>query len=132
VQGGSNLVRLFFQMPFKNSRSLCNWYKKYNKLYFDDRLTKDVLVGWNTDWPEDSDHCATHSGIRFTEEEDGAEHHSELIQLDPKQHIGARDERLSLLHEMCHVALFPNSTHGKKFKNEKRRVAMLGALDDLW
>lgn len=119
-------------MPFKSSSSLSHWYKKFNKLYFDDKLPKDVLVGWNDDWPENSDACATHIGVKFTRDEDGADHHTELIQLDPKQHLGARDGRLSLLHEMCHVALFPNSTHGIKFKNEKRRVAMLGALDDLW
>lgn len=115
---------------FKSDKRLLYWYRKYNKLYFDNKLPTTILVGWNDEMKADT--CAQHNGVGLELAEDGITLRITVIHLDPKKHVGSTDTRLSLLHEMCHVALFPYDKHGKKFKDEKRRLAMLGALDDLW
>lgn len=40
--------------------------------------------------------------------------------------------RMTLLHEMAHMALWPDRKHGKKFTAEMLRLAQLGAFDKLW
>lgn len=92
-----------------------------------------MQVGWNEDEMISGDGAVAESlTVGFTREEDGVDFKTGVIQLDPKQHIGSKDGRLSLLHEMIHVALAPYNKHGKRFTNEKRRLEILGALTELW
>jgi hypothetical protein len=114
-------------MSFKPDKRLTKWYMKYNKLYFNNQLPLGVLVGWEIQ--EDSAHLNT---VTFNKKDDGMDMQIAVIRLDPKKHQGARDDRLSLLHEMAHLKLHPWSKHGKRFNNEMRRLAVEGALDDLW
>jgi hypothetical protein len=113
---------------FKPDKRLTGWYDRYNKKYFDGQLPSGVQVGWDEEEPN----AARVHGVIFTEEEDGIDKILAFIRLDPTKHVGSMDARQSLLHEMCHLKLLPWSKHGKKFNNEMRRLAMLGALDDLW
>jgi SprT-like family protein len=43
-----------------------------------------------------------------------------------------RTVRLTLLHELCHVALSVKIEHGPKFQLEMLRIANLGAFMGLW
>lgn len=113
---------------FKPDKRLQKWYQKYNKLYFDNRLPASVTVGWDEEEPD----AARVHGVIFTQEDDGIDATVAFIRLDPAKHVGSIDQRQSLLHEMCHLKLLPWQQHGKRFNNEMRRLAMLGALDDLW
>ena len=113
---------------FKQDKRLQRWYQRYNKKYFDNSLPSTVDVGWDLEEPD----AARTDAIVFKQEEDGIAMTMACIRLDPKKHIGSTDARFSLLHEMCHLKLAPWAHHGKKFNNEMRRLAMLGAFDDLW
>jgi hypothetical protein len=115
-------------MPFKPDKRLQKWYQKYNRLYFDNQLPAGVLVGWDEDEPE----AAHIHGVVFNKKDDGVDMTVACIRLNPNKHVGSIDARQSLLHELCHLKLLPWPHHGKRFNNEMRRLAMLGALDDLW
>lgn len=40
--------------------------------------------------------------------------------------------RFTLLHEMVHMSLEPERSHGKAFQREMLRLAKAGAFKDLW
>jgi hypothetical protein len=114
---------------FKTDKRLTGWYHQYNKKYFDNKLTSHVTVGW--DLEIEADAGRTH-GVRFHPKEDGIDLEVATIHLHPDKHVGSTDARFTLLHEMCHLRLLPWTRHGKKFNDEMRRLAILGAFDDLW
>lgn len=114
----------------KQDKRLQRWYEKYNKLYFGSKLPKACVVGWNNEL-DPGDAAAVH-GVHFTMAEDGVDWDVVGIHLDAAKHAGAKDARMSLLHEMAHLSLYPYRFHGKKFDMEMRRLAMLGAFDGLW
>lgn len=114
-------------MPFKPSKRLKNWYRKYNKVYFDNKLPDHVEIGLN----ELENAYGTLAFSIWTEEDDGLEHNVLQIHIDPRMHAGDEQLHATLLHEMIHVKLLPNKFHGKKFKNELRLLMLKGAFDDL-
>lgn len=113
---------------FKPSSRLQTIYRTYNRKYFDGELP-DITVGFND---ELVGMYATLAVNVWTSEEDGLEHTVLQIHIDPKRHAGSEQERMTLLHEMCHVKLLPWRHHGKKFEEEMMRLAMRGAFKGLW
>jgi hypothetical protein len=110
-------------MPFIASGALKRVYDTYNKKYFDGLLPKEAIVGTN-------DLASSECGIAVRHEESG--HEIFVIHIDPVKHNGSRDMRLTLLHEMIHLKLFPYQYHGKRFEEEKNRLTLRGATKGLW
>jgi len=104
-----------------------NHYARFNKLYWDNRLPKDVPVGWCENLREgDAIACTVAAYDEITE------HTAFLIYLDPTFREYNKLSKFNLLHEMCHVALHPYHQHGKKFDEEMLRIAQRGAFSHLW
>ena len=105
------------------SKRLTNLYLRYNKKYFDNRLPQDVEV----DWKDMSESSAIGCNATY---EDSFVAHSIYIDSTIKEYTTI--VKLTLLHEMCHVGLYPYSKHGKRFDEEMLRLAMRGAFKGLW
>lgn len=97
---------------------LTRWYKKYNEKFFENRLPHDALVGWN---PCEGDFAEV-------EKKDGRFE----LRINPQYNVAPSVWKMSLLHEMAHVSLYPYKTHGKRFQDEMKRLSELGAFSGLW
>lgn len=98
---------------------LKRWFRQYNQKYFDGGLPSDTRISycWVT---------KAHGNCNL--ESDGKFH----IRINPDG-TGTREARkFTLLHEMCHVKLWPNGAHGKAFNQEMLRLATAGAFEGLW
>jgi hypothetical protein len=101
-------------------------YLKYNDNYFDGKLPFDLLVYWE---PSSGQLAQT---IEL-ETADAADEIPELaIRIDPTLRFSQAMWKMTLLHEMCHVKLFPYMSHGAKFQREMLRLAGVGAFKGLW
>lgn len=100
-----------------NDPKLRRWYLIYRQKYFPE-LPEDTQVYYHTaespDWGS-----VTEFGGKFT------------IFIDPVCMHVVPFVRQVLLHEMAHVKLWPDTSHGKRFKNEKARLFAAGAYDNL-
>lgn len=73
-----------------------------------------------------------HAGMATTYEEPGLKIHS--IHLDKKFQSYDKLVEFFLIHEMAHVAAYPNekTPHDRAFQEEMIKLAFRGALKDLW
>jgi predicted SprT family Zn-dependent metalloprotease len=99
-------------------------YNQCNKLYYKNRLPK-IKVVW-ADLPDN-----TYGHFVYPEEDAVAR-----IELNSNTKKDLSIWIPTLLHEMVHVYMWlyhPRAKdHGTIFNREMRRLAALGALDDLW
>ena len=99
-----------------------------------DRQLKRTYAAYNTRWfegklPSDADvlFAPTNNCMGIAEcGEDGF-----MITIDPKYAIEGRTWRLTVLHEMVHLKLYPARGHGKEFQRQMFRLAILGAFAKL-
>ena len=103
-------------------------YNQYNKRYWAGKLP-DLEVGYMTTaqvsrYRIDKKTCA------FTTFDDKVHTKPLAVIVILHEHKAIPHSKVDLLHEMCHVAK-PRATHGKVFKQEVRRIAALGALDEV-
>lgn len=108
----------FYYME-KSHGHLKRLYKKYNEVYFGGFLP-DVAVRWDADVAlEDLADCGMGDG-------------QIVIRLNPYLRPLPPVYKLYLLHEMCHVKLYPAKIHNAKFHAEMERLSQAGAFKDLW
>jgi predicted metal-dependent hydrolase len=103
--------------PLTDKR-LRRWYQTYNRVYFGGKLpTSAIVCIANVDgcWGQ-----TFHDGIRFA------------IEIAPQNAICVTVAKMTLLHEMAHVNLWPRTTHGPYFEREMQRLALAGAMRGLW
>lgn len=99
---------------------LKQFYRKYNRKYFSNKLTDRVEVCWST-------LGGNHYG-RTQELVDGFL----LLLYDPAS-TEEKAMHMTLLHEMAHIATWSERrSHGPKWKAEMRRLAKIGAFDRWW
>lgn len=110
---------------FKPDRWLKEYYIKANREFFDGKLP-DAQVGWNDDMEKAA------YGITISVQDDDAKHTSHTIHISKLIKPFWEVSRLTLVHEMAHVKLFPDVRHGKKFQEEMVRLAIRGAFKNLW
>jgi hypothetical protein len=90
-------------------------YLQYNKLWFNNELPTDIIVRWS-------------HKLSIMARWDNGE-----ITINAKFKKWDAVWKLSLLHEMCHVATDDEpEEHGPRWKREMLRLAKLGVLDKLW
>lgn len=101
------------------------WFRKYNKKYFGGKLLSVPCYVCLLDGTVMA--CVEGANNPDTDEE------MMRILVDPKKHPYFCQAQVSLLHEMCHLALHPDIKHGHgpKWKREVKRIMKLGAFDDL-
>jgi hypothetical protein len=102
-----------------SDRRLRGWYREFNRRWFEDGLPEDVDVLYA---PVEG--C---SGEMVPEDRD-----SFVIRINPRYQVCSGIARLTLLHEMVHVELWPYVTHGPKFEARMRKLAAAGAMRGLW
>jgi len=96
-------------------------YLRYNRLWFSNRLPEDMVVRWSRRMPHNL------YGV-YNEEAYG-----EGIFINAIWRGFYEIAQLTLLHEMAHVATESEKKHhGPRWKREMRRLARIGAFDNLW
>lgn len=107
-----------------SDRRLKHWYDKYNAAYFDGQLPTHTVCFWEP-MPEAGATCPVFE----------VDHGQFLIKIDPALKGVPCYFKLTLLHEMCHLKLWPKhprSMHGKLFQEEMKRLANANAFKTLW
>lgn len=112
------IIVLFFSL-----NNLGAWYQGYNYKYFQDELPAAIITR----------NLHDDRFMALTEYHDNYYH----IEFNPKYNLSPRQERETLLHEMCHIeVLASNDTefddHGIKWQTCMKDLAKKGAFDDLW
>ena len=106
---------------------LTKWYKQYNKKYFNNDLpVENVILCWEP-IPEHDALCS-----KIYEADTDKDTGDFLIRIDPMYVSSERISRLTLLHEMLHIKLWPYVSHGDRFQKEMIMLAVAGAFKKLW
>ena len=99
--------------------SLRRWYRDFNRRWFANRLGHEVDIlyapiegCWGDTRPDDPE-CF-------------------VIRINPRYSLCTRSARLTLLHEMVHVELWPYAAHGPRFEARMQALAAAGAMRGLW
>ncbi len=101
-----------------DTRKLRRWYRDYNHRFFGDSLPADALI-----------ECVRIEGCwGRAMVSDGRP----VIHLSPRCRVCRSVAKMTLLHEMAHVKLWPVTTHGPQFQAEMQRLAAAGAMKGLW
>lgn len=104
----------------RNDPLLKRWFKRFNEKYFENSLP-DALIFWEPA-------MVTGDLLGEIRQESG----TFIIRIDPSIKFSTALSKLILLHELCHMRIWPTDGHGKKFQNEMLRLASLGAFKNLW
>lgn len=102
--------------------TLQTYYGQVNETYFWDSLPKDTSVKLEKNLPV--------MGDTWCE----APHANCSIRVDETSNPILREQEITLLHEMCHVATWGQEPdpHGLKWMECMHRLADAGAMDNLW
>ncbi|HTV07820.1 MAG TPA: SprT-like domain-containing protein [Candidatus Aquilonibacter sp.] len=102
-----------------SDRQLRRWYRDFNRRFFGGCLPSDADVLYA---PVDGAHgdALVESNGEFT------------VRINPACAIDWRIVRMTLLHEMAHLKLWPYRAHGERFEKEMQRLACAGAFKGLW
>lgn len=97
-------------------------YREYNRKYFRGALPPRAKILMALNWPLDRwGRCERDENGRFT------------IILNNKLCSLERAFRWTMLHEMAHIPTMKESDdHGPKWRKEMRRLARVGAFEDVW
>lgn len=98
-------------------------YADINEKYFDSKLPKDTEVMWSRQLAVMGD-----MGLTITD----GERFTIFLDIQMKEIGYERASTEVLIHEICHVAVFPYEEHGDPFQNCMSRLAKAGALADVW
>lgn len=98
-----------------SNRSLKLAYNKWNAEYFEGKLPP-VQVLWEP----------VNDGIAEFDP------NGPVIRLDPSLRFSRSMWSMALLHELCHVKLAPRVSHGKRFQDEMKRLALMDAFKRWW
>ena len=93
-------------------------YEEYNRKYFENKLPEvdEVVLRWSK---RELSICGYNKG--------------DEIVINRKDRKRDSIWKMTLLHEMCHLATeHEQALHGKLWKKEMRRLARIGAFDKIW
>ena len=97
---------------------LRRWYRLFNRRFFAGKLPPSGCV-----------HLAEVEGCWGVMFHDGKDF---AIHISPQNAVCVRIAKMTLLHEMAHLSLWPCNTHGPRFEQEMQRLAAAGAMRALW
>lgn len=104
--------------------NLYAWYASYNHSYFNDELPSTVIITRNLKDPR---------FMALTEYADGYYH----IEFNTKYSPSSKQERITLLHEQCHIRLAIEGIgdfgdHGIAWQHCMHDLSKQGAFELLW
>lgn len=108
-----------------SDRQLKLWYTQYNRCFFNSELPESVILVWE---PVPACHGETTTVFEI---EQGVF----SVKIDPALKGVVKFAKITLLHEMVHIALWarhPQHQHGKLFNDRMLKLAQDGALKKLW
>lgn len=103
-----------------SDRQLQRAYRHFNKKWFDNKLPQEIDTLFS---PVDNDLYG------YVEMDDNGDW---ILQINPKYFVDSRIWKMVLLHEMCHIKLYPDLSHGKKWQSAMVELAGKGAFRNLW
>ena len=100
------------------------WYRGYNEKYFNNELPKEITIT----------HDLRDNRFQAWTQRLGDSFH---VAFNPLYNLASGTERLTLLHELCHIRNFVESEtefddHGPKWQSCMHDLAHKGAFDELW
>lgn len=104
-------------MPRVTLKDMRRWYGEFRKLYYADYklpTASRVKFQWS-DLPRDWAQCSVHEV-------------PPVIEVDKSLKVIPDQVRVSLLHELAHLAHPNEEGHGEWFEREQLRLGRLGAL----
>lgn len=106
-------------------KELVKCYTRFNKKYFGGKLPDTIpIVLTDMSKTDDVGMCTTFHGQGLSP--------LHTIYLDKNLQEYDTVLKLSLLHELCHVKLYPYGGHGEEFDAEMVKLAFKNAFHDLW
>lgn len=107
-------------------KQLQQTYRRFNKKWFDNRLPAEIAMSF-----EDMT-TTPNAGLCTTYQEPGLIIHT--IHLDKYFQNYDRLLEFFLIHEMAHIAAYPNekTPHDQAFQDQMQILAARGALRNLW
>jgi hypothetical protein len=109
------------------TKQLQKLYAQYNKKYFDSKLPAEIPISFVDMSQTDK------AGLHICYQEPGMTIHA--IHLDSTFKEYDTLLKFFLLHECCHVSLFPREAedpHGQLFDEEMARIMIRGAFHGIW
>jgi hypothetical protein len=106
-------------MESLSDKHLRRWYREFNRRFFSAALPEDIDLLYAP-----VERCL--ADVTFCPAQEF------VLRINPRYAIDTRVVRLTLLHEMAHVKLWPYRTHGPQFEAEMQRLANIGAFKGLW
>ena len=106
---------------YASNALLRQWYLHLNKKHFGNRLPKDLPVVFSKQKET--------AGITTFHPQTNRPLY---IQINKLARAGFATTMLTLLHEMCHVAIPHVRGHGPRFQAEMQRLAKAGAFKEWW
>lgn len=100
-----------------SDKRLRRWFLKYNDLYFENRLPSCTKITWR---PVEGCWAQAFGG------------EAPEIHIHPMCGVSNGWTKLTLLHEMAHLDLYPSINHGASFENRMKELAQAGAFKGLW
>lgn len=97
---------------------LRRWFLHYQRKYFP-KVPPNTAVYWEP----------AAGALGDVSEDDNGDF---TIRIDPSLRFSSAMAKLTLLHEIAHIACGMEGDHGEPFQREMQRLAKLGALADLW
>ena|SRR6185312_9215877 len=111
---------------YKADKRLKTIYLRYNREAFDGTLPTDTEVGWNDELKDKM------YGITLGIADEDTKHLFFQIHVNEELRRWPEVVRLTLLHEMNHIYLYPYMKHGKRFEEAMVRLAGRGMFKGLW
>lgn len=102
------------------NKKLRYWFRRYNKKYFSNRL------------PEISVKFKDITRAKCIGQTHYECYKPVYVAIDNELKTWSDMAKMTLLHEMCHVALPLRVNHGPRFQDEMLRLARAGAFNGLW
>lgn len=93
----------------KSDPKLKRYYKRYNKILFDGKLPSNAVIVWKT--------------LKGRAGQTGVEDGVSIIEMDTQYKKERTIWRVTLIHEMVHVAVYPYEKHGRRYLDELKRVS---------
>ena len=120
----------------RSNAKLLRLFNRYNKRYFKGRIrTPVIFYGTPTSGRQWLMGQAHRSSMRLYKVTDGKWKeigNRPRIVIHGKLRSWGAVTRMTLLHEMAHLALPVGVNHGPRFHKEMRRLARLGAFEGSW
>lgn len=103
-----------------SDKQLLRWYREYNRKWFSAALPEDIDILFA---PVDDCTVAKLNDCDVQ---------NYVLQINPRYLVDTCMVRMTLLHEMAHIKLWPYKAHGVRFQQEMLRLAKAGAFKGLW